>query len=594
MAKLKQWYLKSLKILEISDLSLVDWADKYRNLSPESSSEIGRWNTSRTPYMKEPMEVISDKQNEQVVIMASAQVGKTELILNLIGYCIHQDPSPIMVVLPTEELANAFSEDRLATMIRDTEVLRNKVFEFKSRNASNTKLHKSFEGGHVTIIGANAPAPLSSRPVKILLCDEIDRYPVSAGKEGDPVTIVEKRSTTYFDRKIIKVSTPTLKNASKIEELYNEGSKAVWELPCPNCGEYQELAFEFLDLETSEMYCKHCGCYDNEFEWKKNSDKGKWNHKHPEAEIKSYNLNAFASPWVYWSNIAKEFIKSKKAGDSQLQVFYNTVLGLPFEIKGDVGNPQKLYELRENYTKVPNEVKVLTCGIDTQDNRLEYEIVGWAEDDESWGIQKGFIIGNPSIKRVWGDLYNILNSEYEKEDGSKIIISMSFIDSGGHYTDKVYDFARVTKRVYAIKGRNMINEGLIHPNPTFIKNYGIHLILLGVNNGKEQILQMCDPESTIFKSHFPLAEEFNYTLEYFNQLFSEKRVLRTVNGSAQYVWESIRKRNEALDCRVYAYCALKFILPRWDNYKSIFTKQENKVKTNNVVKRRRKRNIWEM
>lgn len=592
MGKLKQWYLNCLKIFEISDLNLVDWADKYRNLSPESSSEIGRWNTNRTPYMKEPMEVISDKKTEEIVIMASAQVGKTELILNLIGYCIHQDPAPIMVVLPTEEIANAFSEDRLATMIRDTDVLKNRVFESKSRNTSNTKLHKNFEGGHITIVGANAPSSLASRPIKILLCDEIDRYPASAGKEGDPVTIVEKRTTTFFDRKIIKVSTPTLKHASKIEKSYNRGSQGVWELPCPSCEEYQELSFEYLDLETSEMYCKHCGAYANEFEWKKNSNRGRWCHKNPEAEIRSYNLNAFASPWVYWSSIVKDFKKAKKEGDTQLQVFYNTVLGLPFEIKGDVGNPQKLYELREDYIKVPNEVKVLTCGIDTQDNRLEYEIVGWAEEDESWGIQKGVIVGNPSITRVWEDLYKVLNSEYEKEDGSKLIISISFIDSGGHYTDKVYEFVRGGKRIFAIKGRNMINEGLIHPNPTFIKNYGIYLILLGVNNGKEQILQMCDPESSVFRSHFPSSPDLNYNLEYFNQLFSEKRTLKTVNGSVQYVWQSIRKRNEALDCRVYAYCALKFILPRWDIYKNIFMKTENKPKT--VVKKRRRRSVWDM
>ena len=378
-------------------------------------------------------------------------------------------------------------------------------------------------------------------------------------------------------------------NASKIEKAYNKGSMGMWELPCPNCEKYQELAFEYLDLETFEMYCRHCGCYANEFEWKKNSSLGRWNHKHPGNEIKSYNLNAFASPWVYWSSICKDFKRSKSFGDSQLQVFYNTVLGLPFEIKGDVGNPQKLYELREDYIKIPSQVKVLTCGIDTQDNRLEYEIVGWAEDDESWGIQKGFIIGNPSVKRVWEDLHKILTTEYEKEDGTKLTISMSFIDSGGHYTDKVYEFVSSVKRIFAIKGRNIINEGLIHPNPTFIKNYGIYLILLGVNNGKEQVLQMCDPESSVFRSHFSSNPSLNYTLEYFNQLFSEKRVLKTLNGSTQYVWQSIRKRNEALDCRVYAYSALKFILPRWENYKQVFLKDKNRK---NTPKRRVKRDIW--
>ena len=179
------------------------------------------------------------------------------------------------------------------------------------------------------------------------------------------------------------------------------------------------------------MYCTRCGSYASEHEWKSNSIKGRWYHNTPDAKIKSYNLNAFASPWVSWESIAKDYKRSKRAGDSQLQVFYNTVLGLPFEVKGDVGNAQKLYGLREDYIKIPDQVKVLTCGIDTQDNRLEYEIVGWADDDESWGIQKGVIVGNPSIGRVWEELYSILNTEYEKEDGTTLTISMSFIDSEG-------------------------------------------------------------------------------------------------------------------------------------------------------------------
>ncbi len=217
-------------------MTVSQWADAERRLSAESSAEAGRWNTDRAPYQREILDAVNNPECEEVVIMSSAQVGKTELILNTIGYYIDYDPAPILVVNPTIEMAQTFSKDRLAPMIRDTPALRGKVRDAKSKNSGNTILHKQFPGGHITMAGANSPASLASRPIRIALMDEIDRYPASAGTEGNPIKLAEKRTTTFWNRKKIKVSTPTIKGQSQIEAEFLSGSQEEWCVPCPCCG----------------------------------------------------------------------------------------------------------------------------------------------------------------------------------------------------------------------------------------------------------------------------------------------------------------------------------------------------------------------
>ena len=192
-------------------LKISEWADRYRRLSPEASAEPGNWNTDRAPYQREIMNALNDNECEEVVIMSSAQVGKTEIILNILGYFVDYDPTSILVVQPTVEMAQTFSKDRLAPMIRDTPALKGKIKEAKSKSGDNTILHKKFPGGQITIVGANSAAGLASRPIRILLCDEVDRYPPSAGSEGSPVKLAEKRTTTFWkDRKSTRLNSSHL------------------------------------------------------------------------------------------------------------------------------------------------------------------------------------------------------------------------------------------------------------------------------------------------------------------------------------------------------------------------------------------------
>lgn len=263
------------------ELTLSQWADRYRMLSAESSAEPGRWHTDKAPYQREIMDAIGDAHIRRVVIMCAAQLGKTELLLNILGYFMAYAPAPILVMQPTLDMGQTFSKDRLAPMIRDTPVLRGLV-DVKSRYAGNTILKKNFPGGHITIVGANSATGLASRPIKVLLADEVDRYPGSAGTEGDPLSLAQKRQTTFWDKKTVMVSTPVIKGHSRIETEYNQSTREEWNVPCPECGHYQpfvwaNLIFDPDDLQKEIVYkCERCGCVANEYRWKQQSQQGRF------------------------------------------------------------------------------------------------------------------------------------------------------------------------------------------------------------------------------------------------------------------------------------------------------------------------------
>ena len=185
---------------------MTEWADKYRVLSPENSAESGRWKTSRVPYMEEIMNAVTDPRVKQIIVVASSQVGKTESILNMLGYMIDQDPGPAMYCVPTKEFAEDFSKRRIAPMIRDTKPLAEKVADTKSRSSGNTIMKKTYPGGMISLIGSNSPTDLAGTPARYVFADEIDRWSKSAGTEGDPWSLLERRTTTFYNAKMVAVS----------------------------------------------------------------------------------------------------------------------------------------------------------------------------------------------------------------------------------------------------------------------------------------------------------------------------------------------------------------------------------------------------
>ena len=582
------------------NITVSQWAEKYRVLSRESAAEAGPWRNSRTPYMVEIMDAFDDPRVNDLAVVAMSQTGKSELELNVIGKIIHQDPAPILYVQPDLGEAKKFSTVRVAPMIRDCKVLRSRVADIKSRDAKNTILQKSFPGGMLTMVGSQTPAALASMPVRYVIGDEIDRWAASAGSEGDPWELAEKRTTTFYNAKRVAVSTPTTKGASRIADLFDKGTQERYYTQCPDCGEWSEILFDNIkfDFETIKhgsrkityklksvhWCCPSCGCVHTENDTR--TFPCKWVPENPEAierGRRSFWINAFFSPWRSWNEICLKFLECRK-DPQQLKVFYNTILGQLWEERGDLDSEDEFMARREDYgtrddgtpIELPEGVLVLTCGVDTQDDRLEYEVVGWGHYKESWGVKKGMILGDPNDDAVWHRLDDVLDHVYKFANGRGLKISMTFVDSGGHKTQSVYKNcrARGNRRVFAIKGSNQADAPLTKPpskvnivvdGRVVAKTW---LYTIGVNAAKADLLKgalrVVEPGPKY--CHFPRYADAGYDYNYFTGLLSEVEETKTERGRTRTIWKKLpgHERNEPLDIRNYAYAALNALDPDMD------------------------------
>lgn len=578
------------------ELTVSTWADTHRKLSPESSAESGQWNTDRAPYQREIMDALSDKDVETVIVMSSAQVGKTELINNIIGYFIDYDPAPIMLLMPTLDLATSYSKKRLATMIRDTPVLRDKVKDAKAKDSDNTLLEKGFPGGYIAIVGANSPTGLSSRPIRILLADEVDRFPLSAGIEGDPLSLAEKRTKTFWNKKKFFVSTPTEKGISRIDKEFEISTKEEWCVPCPICGRYQPYSWAQIKFEDVTMECKYCKERFSEFEWK--SGNGKWIAQNSEVEKKrGFHLNALASPWERWEDIISDFKEAKKNGPETLKTWVNTTLGEPWEDReGEGTDKEVLIKRRDKYNcEVPENVLLLTAGVDVQDDRLEVEVVGWGVGKESWGIEYKIFYGDPGQDVVWNQLDEYLQKSFKYINGEGLVISCTCIDSGGHYTTEVYKFCkqREYRRIFAIKGVGGYGKEFVG-KASRTNRERVALFSLGVDTGKENLLSRLKNqfEGTPGYCNFPIEQGKGYNEEYFEGLTSEKRVTKYYKGKPKFEWvKKSSVRNEPLDLRNYATAALEILNP---NLESLAENNKNGnifAQRQGIIKKKRRKVI---
>lgn len=550
-------------------MTISEWAEEHRFLSSEASAEPGKYRTDRAPYQKGMMDAVSDTDVESVVFMTSAQIGKTEILLNILGYYMDYEPSPILFVLPTKELAEPFSKDRLAPMIRDTATLRDKVKDVKSRNSNNTILHKKFPGGQINIVGANSPSSLASRPIKIILCDELDRFPVSAGTEGDPFELAKKRTTTFRNRKIIAVSTPTTKGISRIEKEYESSTMEQWCVPCPNCNHMQPLEWSrilFPDKKYIKptMKCVFCDERFEETEWKEQFKNAKWIAR-KESNKRGFHINELSSTWKTWEEIINDFKEAWKYGEDVFKVWINTCLGESWEEKGDSVDDTSLNARREVYgAEIPKGALILTAGVDVQDNRFEVEVVGWGRDYESYGIEYTKIFGDPAKSEIWNKLEIYLDKTFSFLDGTKLNIAITCVDSGGHFTTEVYKFCKKVKqrKIYPIKGKGGQGLPFIH---SVSKNNSekVSLFILGVDSGKESLVsRLKTTEHGAGFCHFPKEVDRGYDLVYFKGLTSEYKTAKKVNGVPKLVWlVKTGCRNEPFDIRNYATAGLEIISP---------------------------------
>lgn len=620
-------YISKNGLKPLPKTSVSQWADNYRMLSSGISAEPGKWKTSRAPYQKDIMNAFTESGIHRVVVKSSSQIGKSDMMNNVIGRFAHLDPCAIMMIQPTIDMAQDYSKTRIAPMIRDTKVLNNLFYDVKSRDANNTILSKVFPGGRLIMCGANSPAGLASRPIRILLADEVDRFPDSAGTEGDPVDLAAKRMTTFWNSCMGLFSTPTNEGSSRIDEEYLAGTQEEWQHKCPNCGEYHllrhiDMTVDYKEIKTPsgkktvivndvKWRCPHCGFSFSEKEMKQTPQK--YISRNADAlknGIRSFFVNGFTSPWMTWSRIMREWLEAK--GDPEREkVIMNTVFGESYKQKGAFEDEQIFLRRRESYgAELPNGVLLLTAAIDTQDNRLEYEVVGWGKEEECWGIRKGIVLGAPNQDRTWKEIDNILDKTYHFADGKGLKVVRTFIDSGGHYTSDVYNYCQKNfhKQRFAIKGRGGPGIPLIYKIAK-ANNAKAPLILLGVDDGKQQImdrLSIDSPGPLYF--HFPQDEgikelsDRGYDDLYFKGIISEHKKVYKRNGVLREVWETTKNvRNEPLDLRNYNLACMKSLQPDWvklemlvngmsetEIKRSVAKPQKKKV----VYRAKRQVNIW--
>lgn len=577
MIQLEQAFYRALA--PPPDLTVSEWADEYRMLSAEASAEPGRWSTDRAPYQRDIMDAIHDPVVHTIVVMSSAQVGKSEVLLNILGYCIDLDPGPILMIQPTLAMAEAFSKDRIDTMLRDTPVLRDRVTD-AARDASNTILHKTFPGGHITLAGANSPASLASRPIRTLLADEIDRW--VAGDEGDPLKLAEKRTTTFWNKKHIQVSTPTIKGTSRIEAKFNESDQRRCFLACPHCGfrhvlEWKHVKWTDNDPDTAHFVCPECGSEIDEAAREQMLRDPEWRPTAEETAADGtigFHIWEAYSPWRRLADIVADFLEAKKAADT-LQVFVNTSLGESWEQQdGEQARPDLLLTRREPYpAEVPAGTCCLTMGVDVQDDRLELLVMGWGVDEESWVIEHRVIPGDPQLPEPWQALDTVLGTAYTHEHGALLQILATCVDTAGHRTQFAYDYVakRQHQRVYAIIGRDGSDRPIVSAPSQ--KRSGretrkVALYTVGADTCKALVysrLKVTVPGPGFM--HFPLPQQIGQSFragvdeEFFAQLTAEKLVTKFTAGVATRKWIKTRPRNEALDLTVYAIAALRLARP---------------------------------
>lgn len=535
------------------------------------------------PYLREPMDAFSDPTVERIVVMKGAQLGATEaLVNNVVGYFIDLDPSPILVVQPSDGEAQKFSKEKLAPMLRDTPALAKKVHESKSRDSDSTILSKSFRGGHLGITGAQSPLGLRSRTRRVALFDEVDGYPASAGSEGDPVMLGEKRTNTFWNRKIGLLSTPTIKGVSRIEKAFEDSDQRKFFIACPHCAHEQVLIWGGKDKngkkldygikwepgrpDTAHYVCESCLGRIEETDKAQLVRAGRWIPQNPGHSTRGYWMNSLISLFdgARWPKLVEEFL-AVKHDPIRLRVFVNTVLAETWEDAGQEVDAHVLFDRAASYVaQVPAGVGVLCRGVDVQGDRLEVAVWGFGAGEETWPIETEIIIGDPSIplsnpNSPWRILDEHIMRSYTHESGAEIKARITLVDSGGHHTAEVYEYGRKRRgnNVYASKGSSIAGHPIVKPVPH--KHAQLTLVHVGVFAAKETFLSRLAKITEEGPGYVHIPDWMDQ--EHFEQLTAEKLFSKLIGGRPKRVWLKKRDRNEQLDLFVLAYAGLHQLGP---------------------------------
>jgi phage terminase large subunit GpA-like protein len=583
--------------------SISEWADDKFYLSAESSAEAGKWTSM--PFQRGILDAFSDARVTYVSVMKSARVGWTKIINIVAARHIDEDPCSIMIVQPTVEDAEGYSKEEIAPMLRDVPCLAGKVSDAKSRDSDNTIATKKYPGGVLSFVGANSGRGFRRVSRRIVLLDEIDAYPLSAGKDGDQYRLAEKRTLWFWDRKVGAGSTPLVHQTSRIRKLFLAGDQRRYYVPCPHCGHMDYLVFSKPKASTDEterdddearpatpghfmawdkdapesahFVCSDCGACIEETHKHWMVERGEW------RAAKAFNGHASFHIWAAysyapnagWSQIVKEFLEASKAGPDELRTLVNTVLGETWRERGEAPEWERLYRRRENYPRgsVPPGALFLTAGVDVQRDRLVFEIVGWGRGKISWSIDSDVLIGDTSShdNAVWLELDAFLARKFSTPLGVEMPIWSLAVDSGDQ-TQVVYNWARRYEmpRVIAVKGVDARNVLVGAPSPVDVSlggkkianGYKVWPVSGDVAKGELYgWLRLPEPtaEGALHPSgfcHFP-----EYGEDYFKQLTAEQKITtRDRKGFPVMSWElKPGRQNHVLDCRVYARAAAQVI-----------------------------------
>lgn len=555
-----EYQYEALQLLNPPEqLTVSEWAEQYRMLDSKTSAMPGPWSNEVTPYLIGVMDEFNNYETEQIVFVKPTQVGGTEALQNMLGYIIAQDPAPTMVVYPTELLAKSVSENRIQPMIRATPELSKKYDD------NSPLLELQFDGMYLSLVGSNSPSGLASKPIRFLMMDEVDKYPGASKKEADPIKLAKERTKTFHNKKIFVTSTPTLKTGHIWKAKENADIEKHFFVPCPHCGEFIELKFANIrfpdDEDMSEAdraefatyVCQECGCAITDYEKHNILKLGEWRvvrHNTKYVRNVAFWINTLYSPFVRWSDIAKEFLMTKDDPE-EFQNFVNSWLAEPWEdtkLKTDAELVMERKTALESFV-VPSWAKMITGGVDVQENCIYWTVRAWGDYLTSQNIAHGQALSFEEIDRV-------MNTEYLTEDGDTVVVNLCLIDSGDQ-TDMVYDFCAYHSD-YALPVKGASHAQLSHYKMSKINRVGssangMTLVLVDGDKYKDMIASRMKRQNG--RGSWMVASDCDY--EYATQVTNEHKVSIKSGGRTVLKWvpKYSHADNHYLDCEVYAMAA---------------------------------------
>lgn len=577
------------------ELTVSEWAEATRVLPESSAARGARWRNASAPYLVGVMDAMHEPGVKLVALMKCNQVGGSEALHNIIGYHIEHDPCPMLMVHPAEGVAEEWSKDRLADLIRSTPAIADAVTEKRSPRGAQTDgstlSMKMFPGGYLVVGGANTPNTFARRSVRRAFGDDVDRFPAVVGEEGDPSDLLVNRMDTFLDGCAFFVSTPTLKGG-RIDTLYQDSDRRRYFVPCLTCGHEDYLTwqdathfsvqFDDRDPETARIVCPACGAAHYEPDRRRMiplgldiepAGKGWRPTEIPvQAGHVGFHLPAMLSLLgvITLPYLVEQWLAAREKGKESLRVFINTKLAEGWEDRGARKDPQALIGRRASYgegIEVPAWAVCLTAGVDVQADRFELSVFGWGAAEERCVVDHRVVPGDPKQQETREQLLAALERRYAHASGHHLPIHATCLDTG-YATEEMYDFVLTyqVRRIYATKGFGGKSGEPIVGKPAE-KRYGkrprpVRLYPINTDDAKANIMSALAQEAPgPSYIHFPALDTVNE--EYFAQLCAEHKETRynKSNVATHFLWVQDRDRNEALDCAVLAFAAYRIVNP---------------------------------